>query len=254
MPLTLTLVLFGVLLLAQSAALAAAARGLWRAVPAWSIYLCLVTAHLVVGFAGTATKREYPLVLLYFEPLIILGQIVFTFETGIKMSGFKFGTGSPESRLLIWLIPLVPAAIVMPIEIGFIHDALVGWNNHESDSLGLVYNVRRFLSLTLLFVLLAIPVAVRLGKKAARPAALLHHNVVTAYIACGAAGYLGKLYSTGNLDFLLTSFFFVVGPMACFLTWSWKMWMYHPADFEAFEVQSANDTSTSFDRGALLNL
>ena len=253
-PLSLAVILFLLLLLAQLAAIVAAVRnGLWRAVPAWIAYLFLVTAHLVVGLVATAFRKEYPVILLYFEPLIILGQIAFTFETGVKMGGFKLGTGSPESKLLMWLIPLVPAAIVMPIEIGFIQDALANWHSHESESLDLVYNVRRFLSLTLLVLLVAIPVTARMSKRPTMPAILVHHYVITAYVACSAIGYLCKVYFSGSTDFYLTNFFFVVGPMVCFLTWCWKMWKCQPADFESAEPLPAQDLGSTFDCGALQN-
>ena len=245
-PLTLTLLL----LTAQALLLATSLRkSLWRVVPSWLLYVSLATIHVISGIVAQGLGYDYPMILLYFEPAFILGQIAFTFESSIKILGFKLAGGSaPESRLLVWLVPLVPAAIVLPIEIGFIQDALATWHSQEDESLRLVYSIRMFLSITLFVVLALIPAIGWTGKKAVKPAVRYHHHVVTAYMACNVLGYVCKYYVSRNSDLYLTVTFFIFGPVLCFLFWSWRMRTCGPADFEPVEDSSREDVANVFER------
>jgi hypothetical protein len=220
------------LLIAQVVALIASVRkGIWRAAPAWVGYLCIATIHLIMGeMMAFGLGRTYPVALLYLEPLIIVGQIAFTFESTVKYLGTTARGGSPEGRLMLWLIPLVPSAIVLPIEIGFIKDALVGWSGDEAESLRLVYAVRMFLSITLLVILAMIPIAARVAGKVPQATVAFHHQILTAYLACSAIGYLCKSYVSVSADRIITVIFFIIGPLICFALWSRKMWNASPAD------------------------
>ena len=200
--------------------------------------------------------RTYPVSLLYLEPLIIVGQIAVTFESSTKYLGITMGGSSAEGKLMFWLVPLVPAAIVLPIEIGFIRDALAAWSGDEGESLRLVYAVRMFLAITLVVILAAIPAASRLGRRPLLPAIRFHHRMLTAYLACGAIGYLLKSYVSNSVDTLITVLFFVVGPLICFTAWSTRMWNASPADLEpAVEADPyASDDLRPFERhGAAQN-
>ena len=71
-PLTLT----ALLLIAQVIAITVPIRrGMWRTIPCWTIYLFVATLHLGTGIIAHVVGQDYPMTLLYFEPLIILGQI-----------------------------------------------------------------------------------------------------------------------------------------------------------------------------------
>ena len=215
-------------------------RGLWRAVPLWFGYMCVATVHLAIGVAMLVNGRDYSIILLYFEPAFVLGQIAFTFESSVKLLGLRLG-GGPEARLLVWLIPVIPIAIVLPIEIGLMQDALASWNNQEGQSLKLVYGVRYFLSITLFVVLAAMPVVARLAKRTQGKAVVFHHYLLTAYVTCGALGYICKTNTRGTVDYYLTIAFFILGPLVCFFVWTWRAWRWSPAEFEAVEPAFRQD-------------
>lgn len=239
------------LLIAQTIALGVSIRNrLWKTIPCWFVYICVATVHVLMGLVPMAEGRDYPILLLYFEPVIILSQIAFAFESSVKVLGITLTEGPPEGRLLLWLIPSVPAAIVLPIEIGFIQDAVASWHNQEGESLRLVYAIRLFLSLTLFVVLAVIPTIARLSMRVTRPAAAFHHYAVTGYVALAALGYLCKSYVSFGVDYYATLAFFVFGPVICFLVWSRKMWNRGPSDLEPVEGVTPNDPSTAFQRGA----
>lgn len=229
-----------VLLCAQVAALVVALRrGLWRAVPAWTAYLIVATIHVIVGVVlAMGIGRQYPMSLLYLEPAIILGQIAFSFESSVRFLGIEWRGRPLEGKLLIWLIPLVPAAIVLPIEFGFVRDALSSWSGHEGESLRLVYTVRLFLALTLLFVLAAMMLAAKIGKRPTPRLAVIHHRIIAAYLGCAVCGYFGKTYVSDSIDTVFTIVFFVIGPLLCFAIWSRMMWNASPADLEPARTDS----------------
>lgn len=233
-------------------ALATSARnGLWRTLPAWLIYVCVATGHLLCGmFNSLEPSKGYPIALLYFEPFIIILQILLTFEASLRMFGVSRKNGSPESRLLLWLIPVVPVAIVLPIEIGFIRDAFEKWSKYQGDALMLVYGVRKFLSITLLIVLTAVPLIAGFAKKQPTRAALFHHRILIAYFMCASIGYLCKAYVTGAVDLYVTIAFFVVGPLICFVVWSLRMWNCPQSAFDPMETSSAEDRVNAFDHSA----
>lgn len=245
------LILTVLLLLAQGIALGVSIRNrLWRVVPCWFVYLSVATIHLLTGLIPMAAGRDYPILLLYFEPVVMLCQIAFTFESSARFLSIKITGGPPEGRLLLWLIPSVPAAIVLPIEIGFIQDAVANWHNQEAESLRLVYAIRLFLSLTLFVVLAVIPMMVRLRKQITKPAVVFHHHALTAYVALSATGYLCKSYVNLAVDYYVTLAFFLVGPLIFFLVWSTKMWKRCPSDLEPVQSITPDDPSTAFQRGA----
>ena len=247
-PLSLTALLF----LVQGVAISVSIRrGLWHTIPSWTFYLLIATIHLGTGIVAHLFRRDYPIILLYLEPAIILGQIAFTFESSVKYLEISFRSSSPENRLLLWLIPSIPAAVVLPIEIGFIRDALSSWHDQEDESLTLIYSVRLFLSLTLLVILALIPVVARLTKTVATPVIAFHHYLLTAYLACAATGYLCKPYVSFSMDFYTTIVFFILGPLVCFLVWSTKMWKRCPSDLEPVQSITPDDPSSAFQRGAL---
>jgi hypothetical protein len=245
-----------VLLLAgQALALVASVRtGLWRAVPAWVAYVCLATMHLITGLVISLIPGSgYPVALLYFEPVLMVAQIALTFETCLKVLQISPRGGAPEGRLLLWLIPLVPAAIVIPIEIGFIRDAVENWSKHVGESLMLVYAVRMFLSITLLVVLAVMPLVARLARKARQTAISNHHRALTGYFLCAAIGYLLKSYVNISADRLITVIFFILGPFICFLTWSGTMWNRVPSDLEPPARVASDHDSASLERRLLQN-
>ncbi|HEY3741011.1 MAG TPA: hypothetical protein VGL53_14260 [Bryobacteraceae bacterium] len=223
-----------VLLCAQVAALVVSLRrGLWRTVPAWTAYLIVATIHVIIGVVlSMDIGRQYPMSMLYLEPAIILGQIAFSFESSVRFLGIEWKGRPLEGKLLIWLIPLVPAGIVLPIEFGFVRDALSSWSGHEGESLRLVYTVRLFLAVTLLFVLAAMMVAAKIGKRVTPRLALVHHRIIAAYLGCAVCGYFGKSYVSDTVDTAFTIVFFIIGPLLCFAIWSQAMWNASPADLE----------------------
>jgi len=242
------------LLAAQALALVAAVRkGIWRAVPAWAAYVCVATIHLITGLTiSLIPGGGYPVALLYFEPVLIVAQIALTFETSLKVLQISPRSGPPEGRLLLWLIPLVPAAIVLPIEIGFIRDAVEKWNKHVGESLMLVYAVRMFLSITLLVVMAVMPLIARLTRKAHQTAISFHHRALTGYFLCAAVGYLCKSYVNVSADRLITEVFFIIGPLVCFLAWSGIMWNRLPSELEPPETAAPEGESTGFERERFL--
>ena len=248
MPPILPVLLLG----AQVCALVAAIRGkLWKSVPAWVIYTVIVTIHVALGLVLADASHPYPIALVYFEPAIIVGQIAFAFESSLFYLGILSKRSSPERRLLVWLIPLVPAAIVLPIVISFVQDALTGWNGDSGESLRMVYGVRKFLSVTLLVILVAIPFLARSAGRRPQPAPIFHHRILTLYVACGALGYLCKAYLSGIADVSLTILFFVAGPLLCFALWARRMWNASPAEMEPVETGSRPESSL-FERRRML--
>jgi hypothetical protein len=239
------------LLAAQVVALVASVRRrLWESLPAWTIYIGIVTIHVIAGVVlSMGLGREYPLSILYLEPALIMGQIAITFESSLKYLGITWRNRSPEGRLLLWMIPLVPTAIVLPMEFGFVRDALASWSNHEGESLRLVYAVRLFLGVTLLILFALVPVAARLRGTPVLPIAVTHHRIVAAYLAFAVFGYIGKSYVTNSTDLVLTIVFFVVGPVLCFAYWSRTMWNASPIELEPAMVAAISlDEATPFER------
>ncbi len=236
------------LLAAQVFALLATYRHrLWRAVPLWTLYLGVATIHMITGLLiALRPGSDYPVALLYFEPVLILCQIGLTFESCLNILHISPKGGSPENRLILWLIPLVPAAIALPIEIGFVRDALEKWNKNQGDALMLMYAVRRFLSITLVAVLCVIPLIAGLSKRKGYRPAMYHHFVLIGYFLCSALGYLAKSYVDADRN--LTILFFVVGPLMCFIAWTWEMWNRTPGEMEAIEEVTPDEGTRGYDQ------
>jgi len=238
------LTLIVLLLATQVAVLTSSVRKrVWRTVPGWVLYVFVITVHLTVGALSDVLKLDYPMRLLYFEPAIMVLQIAFTFESSLRYLGLPGRGRSPEATLLLWLIPLVPIAIVLPIEFGFVKEVLTGWESHEGQSLKLLYAIREFLALTLIVVLGLITFGTYINQRRPGPAAAFHHRLLIAYLGCLATGYLCKAHVKALADRQTTIAFFVVGPMICFAAWSWRMWNASPSDFEPFAVPSADPES-----------
>ena len=228
-----------VLLVAQSGAVAVALlRGLWRSTPAWTVYVCVATVHLIVGLALVPIiGSDYPLALVYLEPLILIGQIAFAFESCLKYLQVPLRGGSPESRLLLWLIPLVPTALILPVEIGFVQDALASWHSQERDALALLYALRRLLSITLLVILAVVPFIAKARKIEPQATIRFHHFVLSGYLLCSVVGFFGKQYLSNKLDLVFTIAFFLAGPTICFAVWAGRMWKARPEDLRVQEPQ-----------------
>jgi len=231
-PLILTLGLFSAQL---GTIVAALHRGLWRSLPVWTAYVLIATVHLSTGLILTlGFHQDYPMAIFYLEPLRIIGQIAFTFEASMKYLYRTVGE-SPERRMLLWLIPLIPAAIVLPIEVGFVQEALANWNSDEVEALSVLYTVRLFLSLTLTAILCIVPIVAKLARKAPSKTATFHHRMLTAYIGCAVLGYVPKVYFGSKYDWPITIMFFLVAPLACFGLWALIMWKRGPEDMDTPE-------------------
>jgi hypothetical protein len=241
-PLTFTLAL----LTAQLAALVASLRaGLWRAVPAWTIYIVIATIHLGMGLVmNLGFHQDYPLSILYLEPLLIMGQIAFAFEASMKYL-HRSSSSVPERRILLWLIPLIPAAVVLPAEVGFVQDAVANWTTDEGESLKVLFAVRKFLAMTLMVILALVPIVARLARKAPSASAVIHHRVLTTYLACSVLGYVSKASVGESWDRFVTNLFFIAGPIACFVTWSLMMWKIGPRDLEPLDISTSNHDGLS---------
>jgi hypothetical protein len=214
------------LLLAQFCCLAVTIRrGIWKALPVWTIYVCIASAQIVTGLVLTFGISAYPAAVLYLEPLIVLGQIAFTIEAGISylQSSYAADDQSPESRLLLWLIPMIPTAVGLPIEMGFVQEAVSAWSRDPGDALRLLYLVHLFLSGTLFIGLVGTRFVAQLQRRRATQAHSFHLHLLMVYVGSYAIGYAAKLRTTGHWDDAVMAIFFLAIPLACYLTWAWRM-------------------------------
>ena len=182
------------------------------------------------------------------EPIIVIGQIAFALEAGIRylQSTYSRADESPEDRLLLWLIPLVPTAIGVPIEMGFVQEAVSAFNRDQGDALRLLYLVHVFLSGTLLAGLVGTRIMAALQGRTPNSLYSFHLHLLMVYLASYAIGYAAKLNTFGVWDDTVSSLFFLAIPMACYIAWAWRM---NSATPETFAARPADDEESVEDSG-----